>query len=250
MWKFLCVVLMVLVSQGTNAKVFWETEEIAENYLQRVPPIKATAEKMMRYLFGRTTSHIVKRSAPRPDDVLIVIDSSKSIPESNFTRCLYALQGMIERFKPDARFASILFSTKAEVMFKFLPAKKAMEKLLTIRYNGGFTNTQDALKKSGRLFVSRTSGGRRNAYKKMFILTDGQSNIKKERTLYLAYVLKELGIEIYVMAVGERIEGINELGMLATSTDKHLYRVGEMDQFMQVVQEIPKDPYYEKNDGI
>lgn len=215
-----------------------------------MPPIKNTAQKMMRYLFGRTSSHVVKRSAPKPDDVLIVIDSSKSVPESNFTQGLYALQGMVKRFKPDARFASILFSTKAEVMFKFLPAKKAIKKLVEIHYNGGYTNTQDALKKSGKLFVSRNSGGRRNAYKKMFILTDGQSNIKKEKTLYLAYVLKEIGIEIFVMAVGQRIEGINELAMLATSTDKHMYRVGEMEQFTQVVQEIPKDPYYEGDHDI
>lgn len=175
----------------------------------------------------------------------MVIDSSQSVPQSNFTKGLYALQGLIERFKPDARFASILFSTKAKVEFEFLPAKKAMKRLVEIRYNGGFTNTQEALKKSGKLFAKMNSGGRRNAYKKMFILTDGQSNVKKEKTLYLAYLLKDIGIEIYVMAVGERIEGINELAMLATSTDKHLYRVGEMDQFMQVVEEIPKDPYYE-----
>jgi Mg-chelatase subunit ChlD len=169
------------------------------------------------------------------------------VPESNFTEGLYALQGLVERFKPDAHFAAILFSTKAEVMFTFLPAKRAMTEVVEIKYNGGYTNTQAALKKSGRLFVSKSSGGRSNAYKKMFILTDGQSNVKKENTLYLAYLLKEIGIEVYVMAVGEHIEGINELAMLATSTNKHLYRVGEMDQFMQVVEAISKDPSYEND---
>jgi hypothetical protein len=30
MWTFLCVLVVVVVFHDTNARVFWETEEIAE----------------------------------------------------------------------------------------------------------------------------------------------------------------------------------------------------------------------------
>ncbi|KAK3753261.1 hypothetical protein QZH41_004475 [Actinostola sp. cb2023] len=193
--------------------------------LQRVPPVEETSRKMERYLFERTSSRLVKRALKRPEDVLMVIDSSMSVPEANFTQGLEALKRLVTRFRPSTNFAAILFSTKAEVMFPFVSPQKAMKNLVDIRYNGGYTNTQAALRKSGKLFSDKKAGVRDYAYKRMFILTDGQSNIKKKNTLYLAYLLKDMGVEVFVMAVGERIVGIAELAMLATSTDKHLYRV-------------------------
>lgn len=177
---------------------------------------------------------------------MIVIDSSQSVPEANFTQGMRALKNLVTRFRPSTKFAAILFSTKAKVVFPFVTPRKAMEKLLGIKYEGGFTNTQAALRKSGKLFASKKSGVRDFAYKRMFILTDGQSNIKKKKTLYLALLLKEMGVEVFVMAVGKRIEGINELAMLATSTNRHLYRVADMDQLLQVVDEIPHDPSYDE----
>lgn len=189
---------------------------------------------------------LVKRALKEPEDVLILIDSSKSVPEANFTQGIRALKNLVTRFRPSTNFAAILFSTKAKVVFPFISPRKAMKKLLNIQYDGGLTNTQAALKKSGKLFASKKSGVREYAYKRMFILTDGQSNVKKRNTLYLAYLLKDMGVEVFVMAVGERIAGINELAMLATSTDKHLYRVADMEQFLQVVDEIPHDPNYDE----
>lgn len=205
-----------------------------------------TAKKLETYLLERSSQsqRLVKRALKKPEDVLIVIDSSKSVPEANFTVGVRALKNLVTRFRPSTNFAAILFSTKAKVIFPFVKPRKAMQNLLGVKYESGLTNTQAALRKSGKLFTSKKSGVRDYAYKRMFILTDGQSNIKKKNTLYLAYLLKEMGVEVFVMAVGERIEGINELAMLATSTNRHLYRVADMDQFLQVVDEIPYDPSY------
>lgn len=211
---------------------------------QKIPPSEETAKKMEQFLFERTSLRIVKRSIKRPEDVLIIIDSSKSVPEANFTQGMHALKSLVTKFRPNTKFAAILFSTNAKVMFKFVSPQKAMENLDRIRYNSGFTNTQAALRKAGKLLTSKRSGAREYAYKRIFILSDGQSNIKKQNTLYLAYLLKDMGVEIFVMAVGERIAGINELAMVATSTDKHLYRVGQMQEFVKVVNEIPNDPNY------
>ena len=201
---------------------------------------------MELFLFERPSFRLVKRSIKRPEDVLLIIDSSKSVPEANFTRGMQALESLVTKFRPSTKFAAILFSTKAKVMFKFVSPQKAAENLAGIRYHSGFTNTQAALRKAGRLFSNKKSGAREYASKRIFILSDGQSNIKKQKTLYLAYLLKSMGVEVFVMAVGERIEGINELAMVATSTDKHLYRVGQMEEFIKVVNEIPNDPSYEK----
>lgn len=77
------------------------------------------------------------------------------------------------------------------------------------------------------------------SFKRIFLLTDGQSNVKKRETLYKAFQLKMMGVEIFVMAVGNYIRGINELVSIASSSDTHLFRVESMADFDKVVKMIP-----------
>ncbi|XP_032240316.1 uncharacterized protein LOC116619544 isoform X2 [Nematostella vectensis] len=243
--KLLIILVVLHFGSHVMARVFWETVKPFESRLQYVPPAKVTAQKMSEYLFHRHgADRLAKRDVHYPTDVLIIIDSSKSVPERNFTQGLRALQELVFRFPTDTNFAAITYSTDAQVNFQFVSATKALDQLIQIQYNAGFTNTQAALRKARKMFLSRKSGIRWDAYKAVFILTDGQSNIKKKQTLYRAQLLKQLGITIYVMAVGERIQGITELAMLATSTSNHLYRVAEMDGFMGVITTITRDQGY------
>ena len=77
------------------------------------------------------------------------------------------------------------------------------------------------------------------SFKRIFLLTDGQSNVKQWATLYKALQIKMLGVEIFVMAVGDSMSGINELISIASSSDTHLFRVKNMGDFEKVVKLIP-----------
>ena len=87
--------------------------------------------------------------------------------------------------------------------------------------------------------ISSNVGTRFRAFKRALILTDGQSNVNKVRTLYNAFLLKESGVEVFVIAVGKYLQGISEIVGLASSTDAHLYRVKSLKDLLKVVKMIP-----------
>ena len=75
--------------------------------------------------------------------------------------------------------------------------------------------------------------------KNVLLVTDGLSNMGKELTLFKAFNLKDDGVEIFVVAVGGFSFGMQEILGLASSTDRHLYRVLDMESFVQVANLIP-----------
>lgn len=85
----------------------------------------------------------------------------------------------------------------------------------------------------------RRSGFDPEGFKNVLLVTDGLSNIGKEMTLFKAFNLKNVGVEIFVVAVGGFTFGIQEIIGLASSTDKHLFRVLDFDGLIEVTNYIP-----------
>lgn len=79
------------------------------------------------------------------------------------------------------------------------------------------------------------------------MVTDGQSNIKKDLVKFNANRLKSMGVEVFVIAVGEYLEGIKEMVEIASSTDAHMYRVANMRGLVNVVKLVPavNRPWFE-----
>ena len=103
------------------------------------------------------------------------------------------------------------------------------------------TNTQAALRLCKKqFFLNRNSGLRNISYKRVLILTDGRSNVEEDKTLYNAFSLKEIGAEIFVIAVGKYLKGILEIVGMASSTNDHLYRVENMGALLEIVTLIPQ----------
>lgn len=71
--------------------------------------------------------------------------------------------------------------------------------------------------------------------------------MNKETTLYEAMELKVLGIEVFVVAVGKYIDGIEELIGIATTRERHLFRVDSLGGFIDVVKLIPPWPAFRLN---
>lgn len=174
-------------------------------------------------------------------DAVFVIDSSKSITEKGHSKSLRALRLLIEKTNPSPRFAAISYSNKATLRYNFTRKEEAIEKLNVreIPFEGGDTNTQEALDKCTKLILNPRNGARDGVAKRVLIITDGQSNMHKTKTLYRGLQLKNAGAQVFVIAVGKYIKGINEIVSLASSTDGHLYRVRDTNGLLRIVKLIP-----------
>ena len=69
----------------------------------------------------------------------------------------------------------------------------------------------------------------------VLLVTDGRSN-SPHLTISKAKALKGIGIDIYVLAVGGYITGIDEMVKVASSPpENHMFRVQTLGDFWQVV---------------
>ena len=69
----------------------------------------------------------------------------------------------------------------------------------------------------------------------VLLVTDGQSD-SRDRTIREAQALKGNGVDIYVVAVGSYITGIDEMVNVASSPpENHMFRVKKLTDFWKVV---------------
>ena len=75
----------------------------------------------------------------------------------------------------------------------------------------------------------------------VFLVTDGQSNVHANMTIPNANALKTSGVDIYVVAVGNYISGIDEMVKVASHPpEKFLFRVSDYQGFWNIVKLIVK----------
>ena len=87
----------------------------------------------------------------------------------------------------------------------------------------------------------------------MLLVTDGPDERKLNDTerlqkiIWTAIQIQTQGPEVFVVAVGHRIPRIEELTLIASSTDAHFYRVSDMLALKQIVDSIPVHIIYQNN---
>lgn len=195
------------------------------------------------HFLAQTDASRLKRQLRGHYDIIYIIDSSSSISRAEFRKGIKAIQMLIDRGAPDTLHAAITVANHAHAVFTFTSGDKANEKLEKLQRIGGKTNMQEALEKSLQMFQDPGSGTRVGSYRRVLVVTDGQSNIKRHKTLWNAMDLKLNGAEIFVVGIGEYLDGINELAHLASSLDAHLYRAGDMQGLVEVVKLITPVSY-------
>lgn len=209
---------------------------------QRVPKERVTAKKLERFFIDARSRRRHRRSLDQPIyDVVLVFDASNSIRKRDFYRGVKALGELIDKARPDTHYAAVTFSDKATVAFDFTDAKTAKQYLQDkVHFIGDKTNTQEAfLKCRKELFRNKKSKLRTRAKKRVLLLTDGSSNMNVHLTLYRAFQLKILGVEMFVIGVGNYMPGIQELVGIASSTNRHLYRVRNTLSLLDIARLIP-----------
>lgn len=79
-------------------------------------------------------------------------------------------------------------------------------------------------------------GRRSTAKKSIFLVTDGRSNVSQHLTIPNANALKASGVRIFVVAVGDAIEGIDEIVKVASNPpEDNLLRVANMNGFWDLI---------------
>lgn len=208
---------------------------------QKIPPAIETAKKLYKNFFGGETRRIHKRQIlGNFFDVILVIDSSSSVSNGEFVKGLSALHNLVDKSRNDTNYAAITYATRAKIEFDFTSSVNAAGKFRALKRSGGKTNTQAALKLCQRMFFEDQYGARQGSFRRILLVTDGQSNINRAETIPSADKLKiQMGIEVFVIAVGEYLEGIKELVQMASSTDAHMYRVLNMKGLAEVIKLVP-----------
>ena len=208
---------------------------------QKIPPAIETAKKIYKNFYGGVTRRIHKRQVLGTFfDVILVVDSSSSVSSGEFAKGLGALRNLVEKSRNDTNYAAITYSTRAKIEFDFTSRFNAAARFRALKRSGGKTNTQAALKLCQRMFVEEQYGARQGGFRRILLVTDGQSNINRAQTIPSAEQLKLLmGVEVFVIAVGEYLEGIKEMVQMASSTDAHMYRVLNMRGLDEVIKLIP-----------
>ena len=94
----------------------------------------------------------------------------------------------------------------------------------------GRTNTQEALRIARDDMFSSRNGDRSGVANKLIILTDGGSNMRSDQTLQRAVDLKNDGVTIYVVSIGQEID-YNEInGLSSGSSEPFVLRLeGDMN---------------------
>ena len=78
-------------------------------------------------------------------------------------------------------------------------------------------------------------------FRKVLLVTDGQSNVYKKLTIPNAKALKDDGVEVYVVPVGTFYYGIDEIVKVASyPPDKYLFRVQNLAGFWDIIKLIVK----------
>ena len=116
---------------------------------------------MTNFLGFSQTAGITKRQSAAIVDTVLILDGSGSVPRCDFSKAKEALKHMMSTLrnpKYDSKFAAVTFSSSATVSFQFLPYSSAANRITTIPYPGGSTNTQEALSEAKRLFDDPNSG--------------------------------------------------------------------------------------------
>lgn len=242
--------LLLLLTVCLNRKVFLYFVGV-----YHIPSRKQSAAKLTKYFLKRDVSvgvhakdRTLRSKYPNVDyaqfyDTIFLIDSSSSVNRLNFERGMHALRQLIDRGLPDSYYAAISFASEARLEFSFVDKETAKLFLRKVKYRRGRTNTQAALRMAlYDLIRNSTSNVRYGSVRRIFLISDGLSNVQQHLTLFQGFRLKASGVQIFVMAVGRYRHGFEEILGLASSTHAHLYRVGHMSGFLRMMKFIPTWP--------
>ncbi|XP_055882085.1 serine-rich adhesin for platelets-like isoform X2 [Biomphalaria glabrata] len=160
-------------------------------------------------------------------DLVVILDTSKSVGEKNFQKCIFFLEGVVANLSiaPDSvRVALLRYSDKAQVVSYLNDDMEKQEKLKavgSIQYIEGSTYTDLALELTNEEVLSPERGDRSNVSDLVVLITDGESSNKSSTKNQSVKLKNRNNLKIFTLGIGSEIDD-EELEAIATSNDLSL----------------------------
>ena len=178
-------------------------------------------------------------------DLVFALDGSESLAQKGFDKIKDLVKAMIDNYtisETETHVGVIEFSDKANVILQlnklFEPTSIKDQVQRIIPSGGKETVTDEALRKSADELFDVKSGGRPGASKVLIIVTDGKST-GKEPPKRAVKPLKEKGVRVYVVNIGEDTDK-DELKDIVP-TDENIYPVKNPDEVPDVATKLVDD---------
>ena len=158
-------------------------------------------------------------------DIVFVVDHSGSInavDDGNWDLMLNFVATVAGTFTigdTAARIGFVKFGNSATNVFfleRYDSQADVVDAILRVSYDGGATNTQEALKVMHEEQFTDSNGDRIDAINVAIVLTDGESTVDPERTIPEAQEARRKGITIFAIGIGDNA---NEAELRLMSSD-------------------------------
>lgn len=156
-----------------------------------------------------------------PLDIAFIVDASSSVGNDQFRLVVDYIKSVLSTTDIDGgkvHAAVLTYSTDVAVHINlndFKTRKEFYGALDGIPYIPGWTNAAEALRTVRTQVFTPKTGDRVEVNNVALLITDGQSNINKNRTILEARNLKMAGI--HVLAVGVGLASLGEVDSIVTS---------------------------------
>ncbi|XP_059165058.1 von Willebrand factor D and EGF domain-containing protein-like isoform X2 [Physella acuta] len=198
---------------------------------------------ILQGFFSKTYSEDLISCEDSKIDLVFVIDSSTSVGESNYQLGRDFMKDLLlvaDIDNGNVRVGAVVFSNAAYIQFhldKYKTKAELFQAISAIPYISGWTNTADGLRTMRTTMFSPAHGDRPNVPNIAVVITDGQSNTNRERTIPEAEAAKDQGIQIYAIGVGAGIT--EELNNIASKpVDDFRFTVQDYKQLKDLKQKL------------
>lgn len=160
-------------------------------------------------------------------DIVIGLDTSGSV-EEEYRQSVAFARALVQRLdinSGNVRVGALSYSTNINGQFfmnQNIARQSAIYNSLDFYNIGGTTNTPLALTEIRNSHFTSAKGDRPGVDNILAIVTDGYSNVNSDRTIPDSQQLKDNGVHLYCVAVGESPQ-MSEINAMATSPiDDHV----------------------------
>jgi len=163
-------------------------------------------------------------------DLLLLLDSSSSVPEWDYRDFARQLAKDIAKFPPNTRLGILLFASLTEIVFNFdTPRHEWAEKIKNIRLMAGATWTHRALSEGYANFIKKFPSENE---KRVILITDGSPSLSQEpctlnptknstrrfRKTDMGKFYKDHNVELRVITIGDNLAEFQSLECLGKTT--------------------------------
>jgi len=173
----------------------------------------------------------------------MVFDSSASVGDKNYwvlKQFAVDVAKGLRIAKNESRMGLVTFADDAETRFglaKYTDMDALESALWSTPWKQGVTNTQDGLDHAMKIIDNEARADVKHI---VIVITDGESNVKKENTIPKAQEMHNKGIEIFTVGIG----AINEVelkGIASDDKDFHFHYVTNYAALVSITNTIIND---------